>query len=204
MTPTCITFTRPTRTGNPCLHPRRHRVSALIDRTGTTWGLLTVIARGDDYISPQGARQVMWVCRCACGVEVPRAAHNLKRSRGCFTCTRRAGVNEVGNVYGRLTAIARAADNGDGWVWLCRCACGAEVEVRGGDLRAGKRTACGRCVFRCEHPDCPGTGSHSSNASERCPAATEQRRHRGLLWYHTTAMGQTAVARRTLRKAGRL
>lgn len=38
-----------------------------IDMTGERHGMLTVIKRVDDYISPHGARAPKWLCKCDCG-----------------------------------------------------------------------------------------------------------------------------------------
>lgn len=177
-------------------------MSAFIDRTGQRFGRLVVIRRGDDYVSPLGARNVQWLCRCECGAEVLKQMTNLKsRSPSCRTCSF-SDIDETGNTYGRLTVVGRAGRK-NGTYWYCRCACGNERVIRGADLRTKAFRSCKQCVFRCEHPKCPGSGSHATNGAT-CPAAIERRRHRGFVWYHTTAMGQTVVARRTLRKAGRL
>ncbi|AOY60552.1 hypothetical protein B2D07_18935 [Desulfococcus multivorans] len=55
--------------------------------------------------------------------------------------------DETGNVYGRLTVIARAErpeglKNTNAY-WRCRCECGREVVVNGGDLRRGNTSSCG-------------------------------------------------------------
>ena len=55
--------------------------------------------------------------------------------------------NEVGNKYGRLTVLSYAgAKPRDGAYWLCQCACGKTVVVRGRCLRRGQQS-CG-CLAR--------------------------------------------------------
>lgn len=50
--------------------------------------------------------------------------------------------------FGRLTVIEETAKRGAGQVvWLCRCECGNEVEVRSGNLRSGNTKSCG-CFHR--------------------------------------------------------
>lgn len=39
----------------------------MLDLTGKQFGRLTVICRGEDYVSPSGARTVRWLCKCSCG-----------------------------------------------------------------------------------------------------------------------------------------
>lgn len=41
--------------------------SDMLDLTGQQFGRLTVICRGEDYISPKGRKTVRWLCKCSCG-----------------------------------------------------------------------------------------------------------------------------------------
>ena len=60
----------------------------LKDLTGQKFGRLTVIRRGEDYISPKGAMSVRWVCRCDCGKEILVGRSSLQsgsyKSCGCY------------------------------------------------------------------------------------------------------------------------
>lgn len=50
----------------------------------------------------------------------------------------------VGNKYGNLTVLGRHIGNTTrNAQWLCRCVCGRDVVVNGGELRKGNRTSCG-------------------------------------------------------------
>lgn len=52
--------------------------------------------------------------------------------------------NEIGNIYGYLTVIARAENDKDNRAqWLCKCKCGNKVIVRGKSLRNGNTKSCG-------------------------------------------------------------
>ena len=52
--------------------------------------------------------------------------------------------NEIGNVYGYLTVIARAQNDNNGRArWLCQCKCGNQIEVLGKSLRNGNTKSCG-------------------------------------------------------------
>jgi hypothetical protein len=57
----------------------------------------------------------------------------------------------VGDSFGRLTVIRRAPRNeaakNRAVRWACRCACGAEVDVRSDQLRGGITKSCG-CLSR--------------------------------------------------------
>lgn len=53
-------------------------------------------------------------------------------------------INEIGNVYGYLTVIARDNNNKDGRAcWICQCKCGNTVTVPGKHLRSGNTQSCG-------------------------------------------------------------
>lgn len=70
-----------------CLSREMASYNSLIDRTGEKYGLLTVLHRGQDYISPNGKRYVRWVCRCECGNVTEVCAFDLAsghtKSCGC-------------------------------------------------------------------------------------------------------------------------
>ena len=54
----------------------------------------------------------------------------------------------TGLTFGRLTALERVENDKHGKArFKCRCSCGAEVIVRGYDLRSGNTTSCG-CLNR--------------------------------------------------------
>ena len=56
----------------------------------------------------------------------------------------RNGKNEIGNVYGRLTVTDELRDRIRGArAFKCRCECGNDHVVTGGDLRTGKVNSCG-------------------------------------------------------------
>lgn len=49
-----------------------------IDLTGSRFGRLVVIRRGEDYVSPKGYVAVNWVCQCDCGNQTVVRGCNLK------------------------------------------------------------------------------------------------------------------------------
>src|SRR5262245_57206967 len=55
----------------------------------------------------------------------------------------RRAKNLAGKKYGRLRVLRQAGRDARGLKWLCRCACGREVEKYGARLRAGKVQSCG-------------------------------------------------------------
>ena len=60
----------------------------IIDLTGMKFGRLTVIERGDTYISPRGYKSPSWKCLCDCGNTVTVRGTALRngttRSCGCI------------------------------------------------------------------------------------------------------------------------
>lgn len=56
--------------------------------TGRRFSKLTVIKRGDDYVSPKGYHSAAWLCRCDCGTESVVRGVYLKngktKSCGCL------------------------------------------------------------------------------------------------------------------------
>lgn len=55
------------------------------DLMGQTFGRLTVIEKSDSYVSPDGHKQVKWICKCQCGnvVEVHSTSLVNKRTLSC-------------------------------------------------------------------------------------------------------------------------
>lgn len=51
--------------------------------------------------------------------------------------------NLTGQVFQRLTVIEEAATKGHGSLWLCRCVCGSQCVVSGGNLKKGRAGSCG-------------------------------------------------------------
>jgi len=57
-------------------------------------------------------------------------------------------IDEVGNVYGRLTVVSETGQDDYGnYQWNCLCSCGQTTEVKGGSLRKGDTKSCG-CLQR--------------------------------------------------------
>lgn len=52
-------------------------------------------------------------------------------------------IDMTGRVFGRLTVIEMAGESRRQKTWRCRCVCGREKVVLGGNLRSGITTSCG-------------------------------------------------------------
>jgi hypothetical protein len=54
-------------------------------------------------------------------------------------------IDETGNIYGALKVIKPVREPGmRKTMWLCQCSCGEQKIFNGSELRAGKRTSCGK------------------------------------------------------------
>lgn len=52
-------------------------------------------------------------------------------------------IDLVGQTYGQLKVVRKNGVRCGGQEWLCRCACGKEITVLGGNLRSGHTKSCG-------------------------------------------------------------
>lgn len=106
----------------------------------------------------RAGKKVLWACTCECGGEAIVSTSNLRTgnttSCGCAhkEASRAAKLGSraptfkdiAGHRFGRLRVLGPSSD----WQpktakWRVVCDCGAEKEVRGGDLRAGAVVSCG-------------------------------------------------------------
>lgn len=77
------------------------------------------------------------------------AAHSVMRALKRYDPTikkHRYGqkpIDEVGKTYGRLKVLRYSHSHGRGAYFVCVCLCGAEVTVRGYQLRQGRTVSCG-------------------------------------------------------------
>lgn len=132
-------------------------MNILKDLTGQKFGLLTVIGRGDDYVSPTGHRRPRWICQCECGGTALCQGGTLKsgkvQSCGCLqknharqlaTTGSNRKVDITNERFGRLVAIKPvSSEKNDGVYWLCKCDCGCEVLEPVKRLRSGRVLSCG-------------------------------------------------------------
>lgn len=94
-------------------------------------------------------RTFLWLCRCDCGNIVLASTQSLtsghKKSCGCL---RRKDIK--GQRFGNLIAMEfiPKLDSPNGRAsWLCKCDCGKEVVVEGGNLRENRITHCGCQIY---------------------------------------------------------
>lgn len=113
---------------------------------GQRFGMLEVIAR--DSTKPDG--EATWICKCDCGNTKSIRGSVLVRENGTKSCGCLIGnpMDLTGEKYGTLTVIKRAENKGKKKMWLCKCDCGNEVIVAGGNLRNGHTQHCLECGYR--------------------------------------------------------
>jgi len=119
-----------------------------VDLTNQTFGNITVIGRGEDYVSPSGSLLLRWKCRCNnCGNETNMTTSQIKRGQQCSSCTSHR-EDLTGHTFGQLTVLSAAEDyvspkGSRMGKWHCKCACGNEVDVLGMSLKNGDTKSCG-------------------------------------------------------------
>jgi len=60
--------------------------------------------------------------------------------------------DETGKRFGKLVVLHLASSRREGAVWFCKCDCGHEKCIRGGNLRRGNTKSCG-CIKRARGRD---------------------------------------------------
>lgn len=155
---------------------------------GKKYNMLTVI----DLVRKDDRNRKYFLCRCDCGNEKIIRSDSLTtgntKSCGCFQVnkTRKQGLKNskdiAGNRYGRLIAIKRLENKGNGYDWLCKCDCGNECTVRIGQLTTGKTKSCG-CLSRelsskrMKGENHPMYGIKGSKHHKWNPSLTDKERH---------------------------
>lgn len=125
----------------------------LIDLTGQTFGLLTVLERD---ISVPDKRHSYWKCQCSCEAKTIKTfmGDNLRGGRvNSCGCLRHQSSpvykNAVGETYNNLTAIKRVSPIGETPVkYLWQCECGNTAIIAASDVRSGHTRSCG-CIKSC-------------------------------------------------------
>ena len=132
-----------------CLALELRSKRILKDLTGKVFGRLTVVSRTNSIDTPP-----TWKCKCSCGNEKIILGYSLRRgdtkSCGCLELelkSKRSLKDLTGQTFGRLTVISRADNKGKSVAWSCKCICGNERIVAGGNLVNRSTVSCG-CFIR--------------------------------------------------------
>lgn len=133
-----------------CLTDNIHHKKCCDDISGQKFNRLTVIKKDETK------KTLHWLCQCECGNITSVRTYHLKngivKSCGCLCKeinSKRCIKDLTGQRFGRLIVVQRAEDyiipkSGKHHVrWLCRCDCGNECVVTGGNLKSGVTHSCG-------------------------------------------------------------
>lgn len=171
-------------------------MSAFIDLTGQTFGLLTVLDRAGTQRYPGGGSQRMWLCRCECGELRTVSGSNLKRGQSCGSCQPRWRLYPEGCQHPEGCPRPHHAGGWCDvhWMRIKRQGAPGKVELQ----KFGPTNSCELAGRECNGPH------GKAPLPECCSFYREERSDRRRIWRLTTAKGMTYYARDTLRKAGRL
>lgn len=133
-----------------CYHREIVGKAQMTDLTARRFGRLVALQRSRVHPT-QGS---FWLCQCDCGqlkdIRQNSLVLGLSKSCGCLNVnTEKRRKSMAGQVVGRLHVLryTRTVRVGKGHghdaLWLCRCDCGTEKEVRGRALRDGTTRSCG-------------------------------------------------------------
>lgn len=125
----------------------------LIDLTGRKFEKLTVVSREENYISKNGKKHSMWLCRCECGNEKIVRGDKLKSGK-CTDCgcqkenKLKENYKRLYDITGRkinmLTVLERVGSNkNQKALYKCKCDCGNIKIMTAGDLKSGRVISCG-------------------------------------------------------------
>ena len=125
-----------------------------VNLIGKKFGKLLVISELSIYVSPNGHRKRMWLCKCDCGnfcnIMGSHLTTNHTKSCGCDRYTglkHRLAKDLSGYKFGKLAVIKRLPNriigNNSRTFWRCSCECGNKSDVLGLLLTGGLVKSCG-------------------------------------------------------------
>ena len=123
-------------------------MAKLIDLTNQRFGRLVVLEKANNNST---STQAKWLCQCDCGKQKVIASQSLRKgitkSCGCLQkeiTAKRSFKDLTGQTFGKLTVLYNTNKQaGSNYIWHCKCECGNECDVRGGDLANGHTSSCG-------------------------------------------------------------
>lgn len=147
-----------------------NRPKNYVDRTGKTYGKLTVIKSAG---FSQKHQRTMWECRCDCGntkvIQGKLLQNGTTKSCGCLAKVPRKRVDLTGKRFGLYTVI-KFADNGTPEKrvsrFLCRCDCGTEKILQGGQIQKVYSCGCATNQIISEKNSTHGEASVSKRTKE--------------------------------------
>lgn len=127
---------------------------------GKKFNHLTIVKKGEPYISPSGHRGSQWWCECDCGnpklvlVRYTNLTSNNTKSCGCQNiqsskqnlkkAIEKCKINLTGVRRGKLVGIEPTDKRiRNSVVWKCQCDCGTIKYLPANEFNAGKYYSCG-------------------------------------------------------------
>ena len=126
------------------------------DLAGQKFGKLTALEIRK--IRVRNRWRVHWLCQCDCGEQRIVKKERLKSGEIVSCGCRKYGLEDLtGLKYGLLTVqkFLRRAKHSQA-IWLCKCDCGADTEVRAGNLKSGEISSCGCLIGKNGFKDLSG------------------------------------------------
>lgn len=119
----------------------------------------------------------IFLCRCECGTKKILSGVSLRSGsvKSCGCLPKNTFKNEAGKRYGRWLVISFAGIKNRNALWLCRCDCGVEREVKGYSLRGGISKSCG--CYRDDRLRLPG---HEAQINSRINSTIQSARFRKI------------------------
>lgn len=119
-----------------------------LNLTGKKFGRLTVYSES----APRYPHFTFWDCVCECGslVNVRGVQLTSGKTKSCGCITKGKFVNLLGKKIGKLLVIKKTEKRHPKAglvIWLCKCDCGAEVEVISRSLISANTKSCGCLRF---------------------------------------------------------
>lgn len=131
------------------------------DLIGKKFNHLTVIERGEDYISPKGHRAKRLICVCDCQLDLPKNERKYKlisqtclingriKSCGCNKYNKKPlFIDWTNHRFGKWTVekqVERPNGKQLGTYWLCKCDCGNEKIFVSAEIKRERSLSCGEC-----------------------------------------------------------
>ena len=114
-----------------CLQKEKTSQNHFINEKDKKYGKLTVLERGDDYISPSGEHKITWKCQCECGNIVTVNGDSLRRGKtlscGCYRIkqvSNRCDKKYLGKTFHYITVLNKLKEKNKTSkesLWECQC-----------------------------------------------------------------------------------
>lgn len=86
------------------------------DLSKRQFGLLTVIEQAEDYVTPSGQHQAMWLCKCECGnIKAIRAATLKNGTSSSCGCIQKGIVKQLGKTHKKNNTYDLSGEYGIGY-----------------------------------------------------------------------------------------